>query len=179
MKVTYFEIDGPILIQGKRHYDQRGYFSEIFKKDNFTELGLPDFVQDNVSKSNKNVFRGMHWQRAPQAQGKLVTCLRGSIRDFVTDIRTSSATFGQTIEVNLSSEELSSFWVPEGFSHGFLSLEDDTLVFYKVNRFWSQADERSMNTRHFSEKLPPDIILSDKDELAPDLWTIDKGSLFS
>lgn len=178
MRTTSYELQGPMLIHGERYHDERGFFSESFNQKKYSELGLPDFVQDNLSKSEKNVFRGMHWQTSPEAQGKLVTCLRGAILDFVTDIRLTSLTFGQSIEVNLDSDSLTSFWVPEGFAHGFLSLQDETLVSYKVTRFWSKENERSMTPLHFSKKLPPDLVMSEKDQLAPKFCDLNSDDLF-
>lgn len=143
LKIEKFDIKGPRLIHGVRHQDERGYFSEIFKESTFAELGLPHFVQENLSKSKKGVFRGMHWQVPPFAQGKLVTCLKGSILDFILDVRINSPTFGEHLSIALNENELSWVWVPEGFAHGFLALDDDTLVLYKVNRPWNPDSEVS------------------------------------
>jgi len=146
LNVTKFEIDGPMVIHGVRHADDRGFFSETYQQERYDELGLPHFVQENLSKSSRGVLRGLHWQAPDMAQGKLVTCLRGSIVDFVVDIRVGSPTFMEFLSIPISDDALDSIWVPEGFAHGFLALEDNTLVQYKVNRFWSAAHERALNT---------------------------------
>lgn len=171
LEVHEFEIAGPKLIHGIRHQDTRGYFSETHNAQKFAEIGIPKFVQDNLSKSSKDVFRGLHWQLEPRAQGKLVTCLRGSIADYIVDIRLSSATFGQSLAVSLDDSDLASLWVPAGFAHGFHSLEDDTLVSYKVTDFWSPHHERSMRIDpSLGIKIEiKNLALSEKDALAPTL----------
>lgn len=183
MKVEKFHIEGPLLITGTRFLDERGFFSETYNRQKLSELGLPDFVQDNLSQSHRGVFRGLHWQTPPHSQGKLVTCLSGSIRDFVIDIRRSSPTFGQELEVCLSGSQLQSFWVPEGFAHGFFSLESGTLVHYKVTNFWHSSSERSLRiTPALVSKIATnELILSAKDSTSPTLEEIisdDPQSLF-
>lgn len=143
--VSKFDILGPLLIQGVRHTDERGYFSETYQSDKYKNLGLPEFVQDNLSLSKKGVFRGLHWQMPPFGQGKLVTCVNGSIIDYFVDIREESPTYLKYCAVALDSKELKSLWIPEGFAHGFLSLENDTLVSYKVTNFWNGKSERVLN----------------------------------
>lgn len=171
LEVTKFDIDGPLLIHGIRHHDERGYFSETYQAEKYSALGLPVFVQDNLSLSSMGVFRGLHWQEAPHAQGKLVTCLRGSIVDFVVDVRPESDTFMRHLEVQLSSKELLSFWVPVGFAHGFLALEDDTLVSYKVSDYWNASAERSLNIGVIKNSAAirnvSELTLSAKDQAAP------------
>lgn len=183
MEVEQFDIEGPLLIKGRRFHDERGYFSETYNRAVFEELGLPDFVQDNLSLSKRGVFRGMHWQTRPHPQGKLVTCLSGSIKDFIIDIRRSSPTFGQTIDLELNAKELQSFWVPEGFAHGFAALEDDTLVMYKVTDFWHQGSERGikLSSSSLASLETSIVIFSDKDKQAPTLEEfarMDPASLF-
>lgn len=168
--VTKFEIEGPLLLQGTRHHDERGFFSETYQKENFREIGLPEFVQDNLSVSKRGVFRGLHWQDDPFGQGKLVTCLAGSIIDFVVDVRRGSPTFMQKLEVSLDSSELKSLWVPKGFAHGFLSLEDGTLITYKVSELWNRGSERSLSPRvlELENYIDPELlIVSKKDAEAP------------
>ena len=173
MEIEYSsqQIDGPKLILGVRHFDNRGFFSETYQLQRFTEHGLPVFVQDNLSSSSKGVFRGLHWQSAPFPQGKLVTCLAGEIIDFFVDIRPESPTFGQHGSVRLSSEALASLWIPNGFAHGFLSLANDTLVSYKVSGFWNPESERSLNPMYLAGDKNFDLltekIMSNKDLAAP------------
>lgn len=145
MEIDLLEIEGPRVIKGIRHLDHRGYFSEMYETKRFIEAGLPSFVQDNLSKSKANVFRGLHWQAPPFEQGKLVTCLNGSIIDFIVDIRLGSPTFLRALAIPLDSTQLKSLWVPPGFAHGFLSLENDTLVHYKVTNTWDGPSERSLS----------------------------------
>lgn len=172
MEIEKFNIEGPLLIKGKRFHDERGFFSETYNERVFSELGLPHFVQDNLSLSKKGVFRGMHWQAPPHAQGKLVTCLSGSIVDFVLDIRKSSPTFGHHLAIPISGEALESVWVPEGFAHGFLSLAEDTAVLYKVSNFWNMESECSLDpdtVLPYKTLGKEAAILSQKDASAPSL----------
>jgi len=183
MEVHDFEIVGPKLISGSRFSDERGYFSETFQEVRFKNLGLPPFVQDNLSLSGPEVFRGLHWQMEPHAQGKLVTCLRGAIIDLLVDIRKSSPTFGKHLSIPLDDQSLKSVWVPPGFAHGFLSLDAGTLVHYKVSALWSPEYEKSLNCRPFfgSEYSTVKLVLSAKDLSAPTLEEIlekDPDSLF-
>jgi|AntAceMinimDraft_6_1070360.scaffolds.fasta_scaffold01037_6 dTDP-4-dehydrorhamnose 3,5-epimerase len=172
MRSEKLGLDGLLLIHGHRFHDDRGFFSETYSAKKYLfELGIPAFVQDNLSHSKLNVFRGMHWQKNPQAQGKLVTCVLGSITDFVIDIRKSSPTFGQMVTVPLSDKELTSVWVPPGFAHGFLSTSEGAIVQYKVTEFWAPDHEASLcleakELERYSLK-PEQLILSKKDAEAP------------
>lgn len=170
MQVSKFDIEGPLLIEGVRHHDNRGFFSETYQKEKFLALDIPEFVQDNLSHSARGVFRGLHWQESPHGQGKLVTCLAGEIVDFVVDVRADSPTFLEQLAIPLSASKLVSVWVPEGFAHGFLSLQDDTVVQYKVTNYWHKDSERSLSYKLVT--LPEfagmdEILLSDKDAMAP------------
>ena len=160
------------IIQGIRFFDERGFFTESYKEAEYLDAGLPKFVQDNLSLSSKGVIRGLHWQEAPFAQGKLVTCVSGKILDIAVDIRKSSKTYGQHIAVELDSTEPQSLWVPEGFAHGFQDLEDETRVSYKVNNYWDKASERSLNYGDPALDInwyPIANIVSEKDRDAPHL----------
>jgi dTDP-4-dehydrorhamnose 3,5-epimerase len=174
MEVQRFDIEGPMLIRGTRFHDERGYFSETYNERAFADLGLPKFVQDNLSSSKKGVFRGLHWQTAPHAQGKLVTCISGSIIDYILDIRRSSPTFGEHLAIPISGERLESVWVPEGFAHGFLAISDQTRVHYKVNKFWDASSERSVHVDVLAigQTWAADLTLSEKDAYAPSLDVI-------
>lgn len=143
MQTRTFDIDGLIFMTPEVFVDERGYFFESFQKERYRELGIPvdDFVQENVSKSKKGVLRGMHFQRDPFAQGKLVQVLRGRVLDIAVDIRFGSPTYGQHVAVELSEENHHQFWVPVGFAHGFLALEDDTIFSYKVTALYSPVSE--------------------------------------
>lgn len=133
------------IIVGTRFYDQRGFFTETYKESEYEAIGIPRFVQDNLSESSKGVIRGLHWQAAPFGQGKLVSCVAGSILDVAVDIRKESPTFGKHVAVELNETEPKSLWVPEGFAHGFQSLEDETRVHYKVTNYWNKDCEDSLN----------------------------------
>lgn len=143
MQMRTFDIAGPVLMTPEVFVDERGYFFESFQKERYRELGIPadDFVQENISKSKKGVLRGMHFQRDPFAQGKLVQVLRGRVLDVAADIRFGSPTYGQYVAVELSEENHQQFWVPVGFAHGFLALEDDTVFSYKVTALYSKVSE--------------------------------------
>ncbi|MCA9522819.1 MAG: dTDP-4-dehydrorhamnose 3,5-epimerase [Myxococcales bacterium] len=128
-------LDGPVLIRADVYHDDRGFFFESYKRSAFVaeEISV-DFVQDNVSHSRRGVLRGLHFQKPPHAQGKLVCALAGRIFDVAVDIRDGSPTFGRWQAVELSDENRSLFWVPEGFAHAFLVLSETATVIYKVTR---------------------------------------------
>lgn len=120
--------------------DKRGSFSEIFRKKN--ELGLPlDFVQDNLSSSKKGVLRGLHLQSSPHAQAKLITCLKGEIFDVAVDLRPESPTFKKYWSFLLTEKNCESLYVPTGFAHGFCTLSEEALIFYKVSAYYSPTHE--------------------------------------
>ena len=134
--------------------DGRGYFFETFSKEKYSTLGVDinyEFVQDNESCSAKNVMRGLHYQVPPHAQGKLVRVVKGSVIDFVLDIREGSKTFGQMFFVYLTGENKRQFWIAPGFAHGFISLEDGTIFSYKCTDVYSKEDERGISM--LDEKL--------------------------
>ncbi len=122
--------------------DERGYFFESYNQKNFAEKGLNmQFVQDNQSLSSRGVLRGLHFQAPPFAQGKLVRVLTGSVLDVAVDIRKGSPTYGQHYSVVLSGENKKMFWIPEGFAHGFATLEDDTIFCYKCTGYYHKEAE--------------------------------------
>ncbi len=163
------------IIKGERFPDDRGFFSELYKEKLFSENGVPNFVQDNMSESRAGVVRGLHWQVEPFGQGKLVTCLTGSIIDVAVDVRPTSPQYGNHVAVKLDSREAISLWVPVGFAHGFQSLEEGTRVFYKVTNYWNKESERALNPIDPALGIPwskKDFILSDKDAEAPNFDAI-------
>ncbi|MFN3424228.1 MAG: dTDP-4-dehydrorhamnose 3,5-epimerase [Novosphingobium meiothermophilum] len=144
MKIIECAIAGPLIIEPKVFGDDRGFFMESWNAAAFAEAGLDlAFVQDNHSRSQKGVLRGMHFQN-PGPQGKLVRVVRGAVFDAVVDLRRSSPTFGQWTGVVLSAENKRMFWVPEGFAHGFLTLEDDTDFLYKCTAPYAPQHEASL-----------------------------------
>ena len=172
MNVERFAIEGVLLITPPRFADSRGFFSEAYNKARFAAAGLDEtFIQDNQSRSRKGVVRGLHCQIGANTQGKLVRVLRGSIWDVAVDIRTGSPTYGQHVSAVLSAENGSQLWVPGGFLHGFMALEDDTDVLYKVNAPYDRAAERGVIWNDPALALPwPEVseaIVSDKDMELP------------
>ncbi|MCB0734222.1 MAG: dTDP-4-dehydrorhamnose 3,5-epimerase [Flavobacteriales bacterium] len=132
MEILNVPISGLKVILPKVFGDHRGYFFESYNETAFQNAGLPThFVQDNQSMSHKGALRGMHFQIPPGAQGKLVRVIQGSVLDVVIDIRKSSPTYGKHFAIELSGENKKMFWIPEGFAHGFLTLEDNTIFSYK------------------------------------------------
>lgn len=144
MNVITCDIDGPLILEPKVFGDARGFFLESWNATSFAEIGLDvTFVQDNHSRSQKGVLRGMHFQN-PAPQGKLVRVVSGAVFDAIVDLRQSSPTFGQWTGVTLSAENKRMFWVPEGFAHGFLTLEDDTDFLYKCTSAYLPQNEHSL-----------------------------------
>jgi dTDP-4-dehydrorhamnose 3,5-epimerase len=144
MKVTRTAIPDVLLIEPKVFGDHRGYFLESYNLRAFQENGIAaEFVQDNQSKSQKNVLRGLHYQ-IKQTQGKLVRAISGTIYDVAVDIRRSSPTFGKWVGVELSAEMHRALWVPRGFAHGFVVLSDSAEVAYKADDYYAPEWERSL-----------------------------------
>jgi len=139
-------IDGIKIIEPAVYNDSRGFFIESFNHDRFKELTGEDFsfVQDNLSCSFKNVLRGLHFQSPPHSQGKLIQVLQGKILDVIVDIRKSSKTYGNHIKFELSAETHKQLWIPPGFAHGFLTLEDKTLFSYKCTNYYSKEHEMDL-----------------------------------
>ena len=165
-------LPGVLLLQPKVFRDDRGFFLESYRVDRFRAAGIPDvFVQDNHSRSERGVLRGLHYQE-PNPQGKLVRCPRGAIFDVAVDIRRGSPTFGKWYGVELNEANQQMLWVPPGFAHGFCSLADDTDVLYKVTALYDPAADRSIlwNDPDIGIQWPiRDPRLSPKDAAAPRL----------
>ena len=181
MNVIETKIDGLLILEPRVFGDDRGWFMESFNQKVFEEilkernLDIPKFVQDNHSCSQKNTLRGLHFQKAPYAQGKLVRVVQGKAWDVAVDIRKSSPTFGQWVGVELTGENHKQFWIPEGFAHGFVALEDNTQFLYKTTNYYSKECERSIvwDDPSIAIDWPLDhidqILVSDKDKVAPKL----------
>jgi dTDP-4-dehydrorhamnose 3,5-epimerase len=146
MIATKLELEGLLLFQLRQFVDNRGMFFESFNnKDYALHLGKDvEFVQDNVSYSKKNVIRGLHFQSPPFAQGKLVSVLKGSVLDVAVDIRRKSLTYGKYIAVELNATNGLQLFIPPGFAHGFLSLEDETVFSYKCTNYYSPGHEDTL-----------------------------------
>lgn len=141
MKLTfkpYGGLEGLLLIEGPFFPDERGFFFEAFRADEWAKAGLPPLLQDNLSRSKKGVVRGLHFQIPPKAIGKLVRCSRGRIFDTVVDIRKKSPTYGKSAAIELDDSGNRMFWVPAGFAHGFCALSESADVTYKVTGYWSK-----------------------------------------
>ena len=146
MNATRLAIADVVLFEPRVFADERGAFFESFSQPAFeAATGLKStFVQDNHSASAKGVLRGLHYQVSPRAQGKLVRVVRGAVFDVAVDIREGSPTFGKWVGETLSAENRRQLWIPEGFAHGFLALEDDTEFLYKTTDLYDKASERSI-----------------------------------
>lgn len=145
MKVEKVDIEGLLVITPNIFKDSRGYFIESYNENNFQkEAGLIKFVQDNESCSSRHILRGLHFQSPPFDQGKLVRVVRGSVLDVVVDIRKSSPTYGKHFSIELNENNKKQLWIPPGFAHGFLSLQDDTIFLYKCTNFYHGPSEGSI-----------------------------------
>ncbi len=178
INVRNTSLDGVYIIEPKAFGDNRGWFMESYSKRDMEAAGINvDFVQDNRSYSaKKGIIRGLHFQRNPMAQAKLVTCLRGAILDVAVDLRKDSPTYKQWISVELTAENRNELFIPKGFAHGFLTLTDDVEIMYKCDEFYSPEHDGGIR---FDD---PDIgvdwgitepILSEKDTHAPFLRDIE------
>jgi len=178
VKLVETSIPGPVIIEPAVFGDDRGFFLESWNARAFAALGLDlDFVQDNHSRSAKGVLRGLHFQN-PDPQGKLVRVVAGRVWDVVVDIRRSSPYFGRWVGVELSAANKRMFWVPPGFAHGFVSLEDGTDFLYKCTALYECAHEHSLlwNDPAIGIEWPLDGIepqLSAKDEVGKPLAEIE------
>ena len=167
------ELDGLVELTPRRFTDERGFFSEVWREDTFAAAGVrAHFVQDNLSLSKrKGVIRGLHYQSPPAAQAKLVRVSRGAIFDVAVDIRSGSATYGRWAGVILSAEKWNQLFIPEGFAHGFATLEDDTEVSYKVTAHYSPDHDRAIRFDDpdigIDWPLDAEPLLSPKDAAAP------------
>ena len=164
------------VFEPKVHGDERGYFVETFRKDEFEDaLGYKvNFTQDNESKSSKGVLRGLHFQLAPHAQSKLVRVFEGAVLDVAVDIRKGSPSFGQHVAVELSDDNKKQMFIPRGFAHGFVVLTDTATFAYKVDNYYSPECDRGLAfddiDLNIDWQLPKQqLLLSDKDTQQPSL----------
>lgn len=181
MEITSFAaISDVLVVTPPRFGDNRGFFSETYNQQRMEEAGIAaTFVQDNQSLSRqKGVIRGLHCQLTPYVQGKLVRVTRGAIWDVAVDARTGSPTYGEWVGAELSAENWSQLWVPPGFLHGFVTLEENTEVQYKCTSFYDKASERSVkwDCAELGIKWPvqrEEAILSEKDLVSPSFSEVD------
>lgn len=162
-------LEGLLIIKPKVFADDRGYFFESFHKERFeAAYGKPvNFVQDNESMSQKGVVRGLHFQAPPYAQGKLVKVIKGAVLDVAVDIRPNSPTYGESFVIELSEHNKTQLYIPEGFAHGFETLEDNTIFSYKCTNYYNPESEGSIlwNDKQLAIKWQTNApILSKKDQ---------------
>ncbi len=143
MKIIPTKINGVFIIEPKVFEDDRGWFQETYNKEKFIEFGIQaDFVQDSHSYTKKKgTLRGLHFQKAPHSQAKFVTCIKGSLLDVAVDLRTDSPTYKQWISVELTEGNKKKLFIPRGFAHGFITLEDDTEFYYKLDNYYNKESE--------------------------------------
>ena len=179
MKVRETEIEGLKLIEPQVFGDARGWFVEQYNAERYKAAGIvADFVQDNESLSSQGVIRGLHWQAGEHAQAKLVRVIRGAVWDVAVDIRTGSPTYGRHVSAVLSAENRLQLYIPRGFAHGFIVLEDDTLFSYKCDNLYCPQADRGMLFSDPALAIEwPDIgvplKLSEKDQRHPGLAGIE------
>jgi dTDP-4-dehydrorhamnose 3,5-epimerase len=171
--VTRLAIDDVLLIAPRRMADTRGHFTVVFEQNAFREIGLPAFVQDNQAYSHRRgTIRGLHFQRAPHAQAKLVRAIRGSIFDVAVDLRRGSPTFGRWIGATLTAEAGDQLFVPKGFAHGYCTLEDATEVGYRCDEYYAPQAEAGINFADPALAIPwpvatADATVGDRDRALP------------
>ncbi len=165
------EINGLVVLEPRVHEDDRGFFLESYNEEQFNEIigQNVNFVQDNQSKSNEGVLRGLHYQAPPFDQGKLIRVLNGEIYDIVLDLRKKSDSFGKWFGIHLTSENFKQLWIPAGFAHGFNTLSHTAVVAYKTSNYYSKSHERCIiwndSTLSIDWKVRKGPYLSDKDQL--------------
>lgn len=169
MNVIKTDIEGVVVIEPRVFDDARGYFFESYSKRRFDEAVRPvEFVQDNESMSTRGVIRGLHFQRPPFSQSKLVRCVRGAVLDVVVDIRRGSPTYGQHVAVELTGKNRRQLFVPRGFAHGFAVLSDEAVFQYKCDNYYHPESEGGISIADHSLGIdwridPAEAILSEKD----------------
>lgn len=181
MNIIATSLPGVLIIEPRVFGDERGFFYESFNARRFVELtGIEvSFVQDNHSKSARNVLRGLHYQTR-QTQGKLVRVVAGEIFDVAVDIRAGSPTFGQWAGAVLSSENRHQLWIPKGFAHGFVALSETAEVLYKTTDYWAPEYERSIlwNDPAIGIKWPDSVVVPSLSEKDKNAMTLHQAEIF-
>ena len=171
MDIIKTKIPGLLIIKPDVFEDERGYFFESYNRDKFVSEGIDNvFIQDNESKSMKGVLRGLHFQNPPYEQGKLVRVMKGAVIDVAVDIRKNSPTYGQWDSIELTESNKIMYWVPPGMAHGFVTLEDETIFFYKCTNLFNKASEGSIRWNDPNLNVNWGLsnpIISEKDKIAP------------
>ena len=178
MEVIKTAIEGPVIIEPRIFKDSRGYFFESFSQREFDEkVAKITFVQDNESKSSYGVMRGLHFQRPPFTQSKIVRCVLGKVLDVAVDIRKGSPTYGQHVAVELSEDNHRQFFIPKGFAHGFAVLSETAVFQYKCDEFYHPEADAGISILDDSLgidwRIKDNVILSDKDTKHPLLKDFD------
>ena len=175
MEVIKTEIEGVVIIEPRIFNDERGYFYESFSQREFEEkVCRTTFVQDNQSKSSYGVLRGLHFQKPPYSQSKLVRCIKGAVLDVAVDIRKGSPTFGKHVAVELSEENHRQLFIPRGFAHGFAVLTAEAVFQYKCDNYYNKESEGAIAWNDpelaIDWRIPADsILLSEKDKLSKNI----------
>ncbi|MAD74898.1 MAG: dTDP-4-dehydrorhamnose 3,5-epimerase [Rheinheimera sp.] len=174
MKISKLALTGALLLEHKAYSDERGYFAETYRQQQLDDAAgySVRFIQDNEAVSQLGVLRGLHYQKPPFAQSKLVRVLQGAILDVIVDIRHGSPTFGQALATPLSADTLQQLFIPRGFAHGYLTLTSHALLQYKVDNYYSPADDCGL---HYADPTlaiswpiqPSQLRLSAKDQQQP------------
>ena len=179
MEVIKTEIEGVVIIEPRIFNDERGYFYESFSQREFEEkVCRTTFVQDNQSKSSYGVLRGLHFQKPPYSQSKLVRCIKGAVLDVAVDIRKGSPTFGKHVAVELSEENHRQLFIPRGFAHGFAVLTDEAVFQYKCDNYYNKESEGAVAWNDpqlaIDWRVPADkVVLSEKDKLSKNIADAD------
>jgi len=184
MPFTFKKLKIPevVLIEPKVFEDERGFFMETYKHSEFVSFGIKEqFIQDNHSKSEKGVLRGLHFQKNPKAQAKIVRCIQGEIFDVAVDIRKGSPTYAKWVGVVLSAENKKQIYIPSGFAHGFCVLSDEAEIFYKSSSEYSPKNERGIiwNDPEININWPiKNPVVSEKDSKNPLFKEIDNNFIY-
>ena len=175
--------NGPLILEPEIYSDSRGSFLESWNYNVFNKIigSKISFLQDNQSISQRGVLRGMHYQKPPFGQGKLVRCTQGSVFDVIVDLRKKSNTFKNWAGIYLNSKNFTQIWIPEGFAHGFLALESNTIFEYKVTNYWSNNFEITMSWKDLDIQVKwpiddSDLIISKKDSEARTFKSLQKSN---
>lgn len=184
MPFNFKALDVPdiILIEPRVFEDARGYFMETYHQRDFEKFGISRvFVQDNHSRSRKGVIRGLHYQKEPMAQGKLVRCVRGAVFDVAVDLRLGSPSYGKWVGITLSEANRLMLWIPRGFAHGYAALEEHSEILYKTDNLYSAEHERGVvwNDPEIGIQWPVTVpIISEKDAQYPKLREADHNFVY-
>lgn len=184
MKFLKTDITGVVIIEPAVFSDKRGYFLESFNKKNFEDnIGKIDFVQDNESKSSRGVIRGLHFQKPPFAQAKLVRCIKGSVKDVAVDIRKGSPTYGKYVSIELSEHNKKQLYIPRGFAHGYSVLSESAIFAYKVDNNYAPECDAGILWKDPDLNIQwgvnnDDILISKKDSKLPSFSELESPFTF-